>query len=370
MGPLDHSAPLCPRVQKSHPARFLAGTSGDDGGAEQDGLKAAARGFCCSRSAPASPRPLQLCPRSLATQPPVLGWGAECGGGGGPRPLQLCPCSLATRPPVPGWGAECGGGGGWELPALPLLRLLFQRTAHPLGAQGAGGPPQGGVPQAGLPQGGLPQGGLSQRRPAGLPLLGRLPSDRSLQRRLGGSAPWCRGEVQTCSYKQHHSFHPPSLSSECTGTHACGRACVYTPTCSRVHTLNPVCDLLPICPCPALGAPPLPRLSSLPPPPALWGQQVPARPFWPEAAVMSILRDLKLPKAAGGAANVWLCLFLGWQPTTRATGSSKYRGRGAEARASASVRLLNYRRRSSLMKLQLDTSPSDREQSTFCYLCH
>lgn len=85
---------------------------------------------------------------------------------------------------------------------------------------------------------------------------------------------------------------------------------------------------------------------------------------------MSILRDLKLPKAEGRGTNVWLCLSLGWQPTTRATGSSKYRGRRAEARASGSVRLLNYRRRSSLMKLQPDTSPSDREQSTFSYLCH
>ena len=50
------------RLQKSHPGHFLAGTSGDDGVAEQDGPKAAIRGFCCSRSPPASPRPLQLCP--------------------------------------------------------------------------------------------------------------------------------------------------------------------------------------------------------------------------------------------------------------------------------------------------------------------
>ena len=135
MGPLDHSAPLCPRVQKSHPGRFLAGTSGDDGGAEQDGLKAAARGFCCSRSAPASPRPLQLCPRSLTTQPLVPGWGAECGGGGlgvtcasSPAPPLPAHCSSSWRTAgrwssprwcPPGWSPPGWSPPGWTLPTPP-----------------------------------------------------------------------------------------------------------------------------------------------------------------------------------------------------------------------------------------------------------
>ena len=87
------------------------------------------------------------------------------------------------------------------------------------------------------------------------------------------------------------------------------RMCVHTYLLARANTHNPVCDLGPICLCPPPEAPPLPRLSSLPPPPALWGQQVPARPFWPEATVRSILRDLKLPKAEGRGSEC-LALFV------------------------------------------------------------
>lgn len=184
-------------------------------------------------------------------------------------PPALPPLSDRTAPgPRARTPSVAVGVGG--LPALPLLRLLFQRTAHPLGAQPAGGPAQGGLPQSGLPEGGLSQGGLSQRCPAGLPLRGRLPSDGSLQRRLGRSAPWCRGEAQTCSYKQHHSCHTPSLSSECTGVHACGHACVYTPTGSHVYTHPSLCVTSAPLPVPTPRGAPSPRtqLPATPTPPS------------------------------------------------------------------------------------------------------
>lgn len=235
---------------------------------------------------------LQQEPPCVSQAPPALP----------PLSDHTAPCPRARTPNV-----AVGVGG---LPALPLLRLLFQRTAHPLGAQPAGGPAQGGLPQSGLPEGGLSQGGLSQRRPAGLPLRGRLPSDRSLQRRLGRSSPWCRGEAQTCSYKQHHSCRTPSLSLECTGIHAFGHACVYTPTSSHTHThKSPCVTSAPSAPAHPQGRPLSPDSAPCHPHPTLWGQQVPARPFWPEATVMSILRDLKLPEAAGRGSEC-LALFV------------------------------------------------------------